>query len=294
MNNIQEITRIPIKHYLARLGIYPAKDRNYYGMYLCPYKTDLNPSMKVDYNKNLWIDYGTGIGGSIIDLVMRIDKCTTKDAIQKLKQCLSLPNEIFSFHCKPTVTPIITESTMKLLEVKNIKYSALREYLKSRCINEDIYSRYCKEINYQVRDKRYFTIGFINESGGYELRNRAFKGCIGKKDMSYIKRKSTTLMVFEGFMDYLSFLTYAKLKGSDMISNAAIILNSIVNVKKLYPFLNNYTRIELFLDADDAGEKCTQSIKQYQSKETEIIDRKGNYFGYKDVNEFLIHTITNQ
>ena len=72
--NAKEINRISIKNYLAELNILPAKDRGYYGLYHSPFREDYNASMKVDFEKNLWIDYGANIGGTLIDLVMQIEK----------------------------------------------------------------------------------------------------------------------------------------------------------------------------------------------------------------------------
>ena len=63
-----DINRYPIREYLAGLNIYPAKDKGYYGMYHSPFREDSNASMKVDYDKNLWIDYGSNEGGTLIDL----------------------------------------------------------------------------------------------------------------------------------------------------------------------------------------------------------------------------------
>ena len=50
-------------------------------MYHSPFREDKDASMKVDYNQNLWIDYGTGEGGTIIDLVMRIDNVSLNDRL---------------------------------------------------------------------------------------------------------------------------------------------------------------------------------------------------------------------
>ena len=75
------INQFPIRDYLAGSGIYPAKDNGFYGMYHSPFREDRNASMKVDYNKNLWIDYGTGEGGTLIDLVMRIENCSNGRAM---------------------------------------------------------------------------------------------------------------------------------------------------------------------------------------------------------------------
>ena len=67
----KEANNISIKDYLNSLGIQPAKEKGSYGMYRSPLREDNTPSFKVDYNANLWCDYGTGEGGTLIDLVMK-------------------------------------------------------------------------------------------------------------------------------------------------------------------------------------------------------------------------------
>lgn len=72
MNNeyydLQHLKSIPIADYLhTAYGIEPAKRYNGYALYHAPYREVFNASMKVDFRENLWHDYGTGQGGSIID-----------------------------------------------------------------------------------------------------------------------------------------------------------------------------------------------------------------------------------
>lgn len=89
------INKFPIREYLAARGIRPAKDRGYYGMYRSPLREDHTPSMKVDYDKNLWIDYGAGEGGTLIDLVMRMERCDAGEAMRQLERHVR-----FFFHRK--------------------------------------------------------------------------------------------------------------------------------------------------------------------------------------------------
>jgi len=63
MNKLNEIS---IKQHLAKMNIHPIKDYSYYGMYHCPYREDHNASFKIDYSKNVWHDFGTNEGSSII------------------------------------------------------------------------------------------------------------------------------------------------------------------------------------------------------------------------------------
>ncbi len=80
------IKRYPIVEYLERKGIKPVRRTAAYALYYSPLREETHPSFKVDTEKNLWIDYGEGRGGSIIDLCMRLDGCTLSEAICRLGQ----------------------------------------------------------------------------------------------------------------------------------------------------------------------------------------------------------------
>jgi len=93
---MQNIKDISIKQFLQLKGINPIKDYGYYGMYYSPYREDSNASFKVDYQKNLWHDFGTNEGGSIIDLVMKMGNCSFQEAVSILEN--NSANNSFSFH----------------------------------------------------------------------------------------------------------------------------------------------------------------------------------------------------
>ena len=82
MKNIKDIS---IKSYLAQRGINPFRETTNDGYYLSPLRSEATPSFHVSYAKNLWHDFGSSEGGSIVDLVMRLDNCTTAEAFAKLE-----------------------------------------------------------------------------------------------------------------------------------------------------------------------------------------------------------------
>ena len=151
----------------------------------------------------------------------------------------------------------------------------------------------CSEAHFTHNGKRYFAIAFPNVSGGYEIRNRYFKGCVSPKEISHIRQSGkarNTCYVFEGFMDYLSFLTlrqencpnYPELGEQDYI-----VLNSVSNVNKaLYP-LGNYERIHCFFDNDYAGMEALRQIRMEYGRDLYIRDASQTYSGCKDLNEYL-------
>lgn len=294
MITYNQANQISIKAYLASKGIHPIKDHGYYGMYHSPLREDSNASLKVDYNKNLWIDFGSNEGGTMIDLIMRINRCTLNDAMQELNQynntsvnqynntTVQQQSDSFSFHGNNSNNnPAIT-----IQKVVPITHKALIDYLSERNINIDIAKQHCSEIHYSVNNKPYFAIGFQHDSKGWILRSEPFKGCTSMDIRTYCNSGSLkdTCLVFEGFMDYLSYLT---LKNIHIPQADVIVLNSLSNLPKAINQLKDYKEIQTYLDNDEAGKKATQLIKQSCST---VIDQSAHYTKYKDLNEYLIST----
>ena len=289
-----EANAISIKQYLSENGIQPAKDRGYYGMYHSPFREDHNASLKVDYNQNVWHDFGTGEGGGLIDLVMKMEQCSLYEAISKLErkysranvgtyQGANIPTSNFSSHRKNVDSDLKSpESSITLQNVQSISNPALIEYLHERRISIDIARIHCSEIHYLVNDKHYYSVGFQNDKGGYELRSKYFKGCTSK-DITSVKRNNDHCLLFEGFMDYLSFLTIQKKQNAPV---DVIVLNSLTNLPKVKSNLTAYKGIWTFFDNDVAGKKAVQEL---QSTCNNVNDLSYFYSGHKDLNEYLCH-----
>jgi hypothetical protein len=280
------INRFPIREYLAGLNMYPAKERGYYSMYHSLFREDKDASMKVDYNRNLWIDYGTNEGGTLIDLVMRMENCSNGEAMRLLEQRLS-GTASFSFHGNniPNRKETDQEPAIRITGTGQLSSPPLIDYLHERRIDIEIAKFHCKEINYSVNGKLYFAIGFRNDAGGYELRSKYFKGCTSKDITSHTFEQSSC-QVFEGFMDYLSFLTMRNWQRSPL---AVIVLNSLSNLPKLNNVLPQYNSVSLFLDNDVAGKRAVQNLR---SVHNDILDQSSLYANYKDLNDYLCNRIT--
>lgn len=268
---------ISIKQYLDNKGIHPVKDRGYYGMYLSPLREDSNPSFKVDYDKDLWYDFGADEGGSIVDLVMKLENCSLAEAFQRLESSFS-----FRRNDTPVASSKLTnrELGLTITDIKSLSHPALLDYLKERSINTDIAKHHCSEVHYSIADKPYFAIGFRNDAGGWELRNRYFKGSSTPKNITTINNNSDAVMIFEGFMDFLSYLSL-KQNASPTIDSA--ILNSIANLSKAIPFLQTHQTIHAFLDNDEVGKRAVQSLRPVCK---DVIDQSVFYRNHKDLNDY--------
>ena len=275
MKMIQIIKRLSIRTYLAERGLRPTKDNPRYGLYLSPLRKEHTPSFKVDYVQNLWYDFGLGEGGSIIDLVMRLERCDFVQAVRLLGngERTHIPAPVSS-----SVSPSVT--TFRTLFDIPLRHPALVGYLSSRGIDPDIAFGYCREVHYAINGREYFAVGFRNDAGGWELRSERFKGGVSPKHITTIDNRSDTVIVFEGFMDFLSYLSMKKQLQTD-----AAVLNSVVNLPKAIPFLDRHTTIHAFFDNDEAGQKATADLKRLCPNST-VIDRSHLYREHKDLNEY--------
>ena len=287
------IKRYSIVEYLERKGIRPVRRTPAYAMYRSPLREETRPSFKVDTEKNLWIDYAEGRGGSIIDLCIRLEGCTFSEAICRLGQNASE----YTAHSYSKTEPRIglnqtttrqASGTRRLICLSDTLPPHLQEYLtEERCIDLEKAKPFLKCISYEVRGRRYEAIGFANSSGGYELRDdKTFKGTIAPKDITPIfEEKEHPVCLFEGFMDFLSFLS---MKGE--ITNQCLVMNSVSNVARSIHYLNerNITSIRVFLDNDDAGQRAVQELINAGFK---VEDMAVYYRDFKDLNEYHISRV---
>ena len=235
--------------------------------------------MKVDYDKNLWIDYGAGEGGTLIDLVMRMDRCDAGEAMRRLEQMIS-GTPAFSFHGYSNLVSSHRESAIAIEKVRPLENPALLVYLTDRGIDLAAAHAHCSEVHYRVADKFYFATGFCNDNGGWELRNRYFKGCTSKAPTTR-RGDYPTCLVFEGFMDYLSFLT---LKRNPTPPHNIVVLNSVMNLAKAVPFIASHERVYTYLDNDEAGRKATTELKEACRN---LSDQSVYYRPHNDLNDYL-------
>ena len=294
MTAIPHSNRISIRDFLARRGIQPKYERSGYGMYLSPLREERTPSFKVDYVRNLWYDFGLGEGGTLLTLVMRLERCDRYAAIRILSNgeirqagSTSLSSGIYERPAVGGPSPVVRPATVPALRVLSdapLRHPALVGYLASRGIVPSVAAAFCREVRYEVNGRAFFAIGFRNDAGGWELRSARFKGGSSPKHITTIGNRSDTVIAFEGFMDFLAYLS---LKHPERLRIDAAVLNSVVNLPKAVPFISRHPVIHAFFDNDEAGRKTTADLLRLCPR-SEIIDQSCFYRRYKDVNDYLI------
>lgn len=285
--DIHTAKQIRMEDFLHSLGYGPVRRQGINLWYKSPLREETDASFKVNTGLNCWYDFGLGKGGNIIALAAEL--YASDDVSYLLRQIEKAAPCVRPFSVSVRKQPV-AEPAFRQLRVLSLTSPALFAYLRERGIGTEIAAKECREVHYECNGKRYFAIGFPNVAGGFELRNRYFKGCIAPKDITFVHRQeeaNDTCCVFEGFMDYLSFLAMQKRGKTVSVDGLqdCIVLNSVANLSKTSELLGSYGHIRCFLDNDAAGR---ETVKELLGKYgNQVHDESGIYGGYKDLNEFL-------
>lgn len=276
--NCTQFNKISVEEVLQSLGHFPTKQNEKEAWFINPFSKENNASFKINKNLNYWYLFSEGIGGNNIDFMKKYLNASISEVLDWAE------NQNFSSFRQQTKNQKLFNlpKTYKILEVKEIQHPALIQYLKSRKVEAQKHS--VSEIHYQMNDKKYFGIGFKNDSNGYEIRNAYSKICLGKKDITTIKNNSKSLLVFEGFFDFLSFKNIEESLENE--PSDYMILNSVSMINKIKNSLETYEKIDLYFDNDEAGNRAVEIIK---NEKIEAEDCRVLYSDFKDLNDWLIH-----
>lgn len=285
--NAKQINNIKIVEFLRRRGI-NHKFKKHAGnqfVYVSPFRNEERPSFFVNHRKNVWFDHGASVGGNLIDLIMHIDN---KD-FQSVLNYFNNPDEKlnFSFNQQRNLDHIEEPKIWIDKIYVNIINKYLKDYLIKRKIPYTIGNRFLEELRVITpsNDNPQHILGFRNNSQGFEIRNKYFKGSISPKTYTLNKGKSNVKVnVFEGVFDFLSHLVFFDIH---ILNYDTLVLNSVSNLSKTETLLKNYTTVNLFLDNDNAGVK---GVEYYKSVLNNVVDySKQIYPNHKDFNDYLVN-----
>ena len=277
--NCKQFNSISLEEVLLSLGHLPTKQNEKEAWYLNPFANESQASFKINKSLNYWYLFSEGIGGTNTDFMKKYLNASVNEVL------VWAENQNFSSFHQQSISNQKAENLSRqyeIIEIKNVQHPALLEYLRERKVGNQ--TQFLDEIHYRMKDKNYFGIGFKNDSGGYEIRNKYSKICLGKKDISTIKNGSESLRIFEGFFDFLSFKNVEKFLEKEPVDY--LVLNSVSMISKIKNSIEKYENIELYFDNDEAGNRAIEMIKN-ENKNAE--DCRVLYSDFKDLNDWMIH-----
>ena len=278
---------------------------NYY--YTSPFRPqEKTPSFVVCAPKNVWADHGgtpqpgkKADGGDVLALIMRLtgfDLPRARLVLRAWAHDLATPAEL----ALPPAGETFTEGKVTFTDVRvePLSWKPLVEYLTwpghqlGPGAAEPAHAQaHLQQIFYRnpnkPRDKPYFGLGWKTEAG-WEVRSQNFQGTIGGKGLTWLLgRQRDEVVVFEGFLDYLSALTHFKRTG--------------FRADRAHPQFGEYAHrgpahaagrrscVHWFGDNDQAGERALWLLRQTLTP-ARVKAHNELYRGYKDVNDFLTKT----
>lgn len=296
MNPLTEKARavkeqISITDFLARLGHHPKRTKGYESMYISMVRdSDTDASFSVNEQLGAWYDHGMGKGGNIFDFgKLYWPGLNFGQIVDKIREVCNLSmtelNTVRKKEPRPRIREAVKLPSYKIEQIKPFGTTeAINAYLRFRGIF-DVAADRLEEVYYYVEDdrkvrKHYFAAGWQNELGGWEVRNKYFKGCLGKKAVTMIPNDPRHLVVFEGYMNYLSWRKeHPGAKASVLVLNSLALLESGIQKAKAYP------AIDIYMDRDKAG---YTALGAWMKALPYSSDRSAIYKGHNDYNDKLV------
>ena len=280
--NCKQFNSVKLEEILVSLGHHPTKQNEKEAWFLNPFYTETQASFKINKNLNYWYLHSEGIGGNNVDFMKKYLNASVKEVLEWAEK-----QNFSSFQQQNVIHSINSKPNYQITEIKKLQNEHLKSYLHQRGFSTKVYPL-VKEIHFTIGEKNLFAIGFENLSGGWELRNSFYKGSLLKKDISVVNLNNESqnqnetgkrIVVFEGFMDALSFVEMKPFFIGDLL-----VMNSISLLNRTKEHLKIYSEIHLFLDNDKAGENCKTSIlKSFP----EAKNHSEIYALHKDLNDYL-------
>lgn len=286
--------------------------------YISPLRAEKTASFHItevrDYQTGekrwVWKDFGD-IGGDVIDLIMKHRNLRrVEDALRTLE---GWGYGGYRAKTPPKPAPLLDliawqerqqngkeaaatsegkseSSTFEDARMEDLSNKALKGYLYGRGIDFWVAKPYLKEIHYTNNGKPYFALAFRNDAGDYELRNPYYQGVYGKKAITTLHsekmQEGGTVIIFEGFMDFLSSLIWYGMKPCSTV----IVLNSVEMKHEAVKAIRELKAgsVESYPDNDEAGRKLMDYLRE-NLPGVYIEDKSSLYadLDYKDLNELL-------
>ena len=280
MSALEEAKSNLITDYLSSIGFKPTRETTGRAWFLSPLHAETQASFVVKKISNTWEDYSTKAHGDLIDFVEAYDEVTTSEAIKLInggeRSMRTYDPEAWKNHVKEGIT---------VDTLGAITASPLKEYLKERCITEEVYNKHCVQAKWQFTTNPSswnYGIAFRNDSDGLEIRSKDFKVGNSPKTYRTIGEYTPECNVFEGFFDYMSVLCE---HNTLHLRNQTYILNSLAFVHILIDTFKGYEGVNLFIDNDPAGD---DKVRVMRDEGIVVKDMRHLFKGHEDYNDYWI------
>lgn len=288
--DIDQIKRISIVDYAEEIGFHPYKIGHYYSL-------KEHDSVRIDPDKNIFVQNSTGAGGSVIDFAMTFQGMDLKRAIRTLggKTAAGSVQERKDPDPETRKEKIgdlklpEKDSTMKnifayLIKTRGIDQTIVQEMVQRKALYQDIHKN-CVFVSRDDSGKPVFAC--IRGTNTYKKFVADAFGC----DYSYglfLPNGGDRLIVTESAIDAMSVMNLLKIGGTDHKAYDYLALSGCGKTEVIETHLRNhyYRIVDLCLDNDEAGRKAAKALSvriKEISKAAVYTELPGNEKDYNDV-----------
>lgn len=295
--NSNQAKEIPLRELLSRLGVVEKQGQNKSDeiWYFSPFRDESTPSFHIKVRDNTWFDFSEWKGGNILDFVMRYKDCDFRSALAFLDNMFSMFGPVTKIDKTQKIVEEKRDYEYKVVATKDVIHPALVEYILSRKISLDVAVSFQREVHYvNSKGKFFFGLGILNHKGGYEVRNKIYKSCVGEKSFTFLKGStSVKLDIFEGMFDFLSKCTLKNIK--KVPEHDTVILHTLSMAHEFINFANSnlleYKIVHVF-GHNDLSTAGLALIKMFESNPYPIRVEEAKlhhtfYAPFKDLNDWL-------
>ncbi len=286
---------ISLTEILSMIGYAPFKKVGKIDWYYSPLLGDNLSLFQVDTERNTWRDFGLDVAGDTICFVSAYLKSqdedhTRADAMRWLENmipqnlgcnefCLDDADHATGNFVIETIAQLTDQSHLGFLYSQGIPMPLAKQFLKDAGVSN------C------TTGKSFSALAMVNENGGYNLFNHQFKACVAPQGVSVLR--GTVMLppevhVFKNVMDFLSMLADRRGIGFE---GDTIILNSLSNLSKAFPYIKDYSygRLFTYLDNTPASQKASEILDAFCARQPKkIVCQAMNqtYAGFRDVSSW--------
>ena len=288
--DIDQIKRISIVDYAEEIGFHPYKIGHYYSL-------KEHDSVRIDPDKNIFVQNSTGAGGSVIDFAMTFQGMDLKRAIRTLggKTATGSVQERKDPDPETRKEKIgdlklpEKDSNMKnifayLIKTRGIDQTIVQEMVQRKALYQDIHKN-CVFVSRDDSGKPVFAC--IRGTNTYKKFVADAFGC----DYSYglfLPNGGDRLIVTESAIDAMSVMNLLEIGGTDHKAYDYLALSGCGKTEVIETHLHNhdYRIVDLCLDSDEAGRRAAKALSvriKEISKAAVYTELPGNEKDYNDV-----------
>lgn len=283
--NIEQAKIISLFEILGKLGFKPAIKTTKNAFYHYPEQgKGKRLNLHVNLEKNVWYDFRTRKGGTIVDFAVTYlednnKPHTVSDGLQFIETTMGYVKPVTP---QAPVEAVNTVEQYTISSIQEIDDPALIEEIETKGISLERAQLYLKQFKlYDRKEKQHILmLGYEHDDEGFLVENKYMVEFIGDHPpaVTFIRGEVTGPPYIHLFKDRWDFLSLLEYQNVPALKYDALILNSYSCVPQCsgYFYKYGYRIVFTYLPNIPAGDTAIQELATIFSREANLVHRPMN------------------